>query len=88
MRPEGRRFKLFLFPALCFSAGEVDPAGSAPLFQTTVVVMRGSLDTASACRPPQDWPMTAIFVVSSLFKNGLDGSAFCLPAQLIASSSK
>jgi hypothetical protein len=48
------------------SAGDVDPAGSAPLFHTTVVVTRGSWDTASACRPPHDWPITAIFVVSSL----------------------
>ena len=36
-----------------------------PLFNITVVVMRGSVDTSMACSPPQEWPITATFEVST-----------------------
>jgi hypothetical protein len=37
------------------------PAGKVPLFQTPSVVTRGSWAASIACRPPHDWPITAIF---------------------------
>ena len=45
-------------------AGAPADVFSTPLLQTSVVVTRGSNDASMACRPPQDWPATAIFVGS------------------------
>ncbi|GAA1928109.1 hypothetical protein GCM10009716_39900 [Streptomyces sodiiphilus] len=53
----------------------------------TVVVIRGSSATSMVSIPPQDWPMTAIFVVSIFPRYSLSGREFSAMAQSMASIS-
>ena len=56
-----------------------------PLFSTSVVLMRGSLETASACSPPQLWPPTPMRARSMCPASALPWRAFSRVAQSMAS---
>ena len=58
-----------------------------PLLMTSVVFTRGSPETASACRPPQLCPATAMRVRSTCAASALPCRAFSRAAQSIASLS-
>ena len=58
-----------------------------PLFHSTVERTRGSLLAPMASSPPQDWPMAAMALVSSLPKYLLPDRLFSATAQSMASMS-
>jgi hypothetical protein len=56
-----------------------------PLFNTSVVSIRGSWETDNACNPPQLWPPTAIRVTSMRRWNAPPSRAVSRSAHSMAS---
>src|SRR4051812_17779634 len=78
---------VWIFARVAAGSGGLLGIMPTPLDQIIRVEIRGSPATFRACTPPQDWPITATFEVSSRWKKGLPERSFSRTAQSIDSVS-